>query len=178
MSKPTFQDIRKDPALMLATWFGCGLSPIMPGTVGSIGALPFAFLIHVTLGNFGLMAFSLLMFFIGCWASNRYLARYSENPDPGAIVIDEVAGQALLLSVLFPTFNSYLVGLLLFRLFDIVKPWPVSVADEKIKGGLGVMADDMVAGFYPIFVMLVIMIIAYLTGTQQLLTHIFAVLGG
>ena len=92
--------------------------------------------------------------FIGWWASNQYLKATGRDDDPREIVVDEVAGQWLLLAVLFPTWHSYLVGFILFRLFDIAKPWPVSVADRKIKGGIGVMFDDMLAALYPIGVYL------------------------
>ncbi len=161
----------------IATWFGCGLSPKVPGTVGSLGALPVGYVIHVTLGGFGLLAASVLMFLLGWWASNEYLKRYGGD-DPGQIVADEVAGQWLVLSVLFPTWQSYLVAFLLFRLFDIVKPWPVSLADEKIKGGLGVMFDDMLAGLYPVLIYLCILLEAQLFGSQEILLPVMNFLGG
>lgn len=162
----------------IATWFGCGLSPVASGTVGSLGALPFAFAIQFFLGNVALFVASILMFFIGCWASNQYLKHNGRNDDPSEIVVDEVAGQWLVLCVLFPTWHSYLVGFLLFRLFDITKPWPVSVADEKIKGGIGVMFDDMLAALYPILVCLIILTMAQLMGSQKLLLPIVNFLGG
>lgn len=162
----------------IATWFGCGLSPIVSGTVGSLGALPLAYLIQVTLGNVALAAASLIIFVIGTWASNQYLRHNPGVDDPREIVVDEVAGQWLLLSILFPTWQSYLVGFILFRAFDIVKPWPVSVADRDIKGGFGVMFDDMLAALYPILVYLLIMVEAQVFGSQSLLKPIVNFLGG
>jgi phosphatidylglycerophosphatase A len=162
----------------IATWFGCGLSPVVSGTVGSLGALPFAYAIQVTFGNIALFTASLMIFFIGWWASNAYLRHTGRDDDPSEIVVDEVAGQWLLLSVLFPTWQSYLVGFVLFRIFDIIKPWPVSVADRDIKGGLGVMFDDMLAALYPILVYLLIMIEAQLFGSQALLKPMINFLGG
>jgi len=162
----------------IATWFGCGMSPVVSGTVGSLGALPFAYVIQVTMGNVALFAASLIIFVIGCWASNQYLLHNPGKEDPGQIVVDEVAGQWLLLSILFPTWQSYLVGFILFRIFDIIKPWPVSLADEKIKGGFGVMFDDMLAALYPILVYLVILIEAYGFGTQKTLLPLMNFLGG
>jgi phosphatidylglycerophosphatase A len=161
----------------IATWFGSGLSPFISGTAGSLAALPFAYLIHITLGNFGLFAASIIMFFVGWWASEQYVSATGTD-DPGQIVVDEVAGQWLLLSVLFPTWQSYLIGFLLFRIFDIVKPWPVSLADRKIKGGLGVMADDMLAALYPILLYLILMIEGQLFGASALLNPIVGFLGG
>lgn len=136
------------PAKLLGTWFGSGLSPKMSGTCGSIAALPFAYVIQTIWGNSALLLASIIAFFVGWWASHVYL-RYTDASDPKEIVIDEVAGQWLVLSFLYPTFNSYLAGLVVFRLFDIVKPWPISWSDRKIKGGFGVMFDDILAAFYP-----------------------------
>lgn len=134
----------------VATWFGCGQAPFASGTFGSLGALPFAYIIQTQLGNSALLIASFLVFAAGCWASNAYLRHTNRVDDASEIVIDEVAGQWLLLAFLAPTWQSYLLGFLLFRAFDVVKPWPVSLADRKIKGGVGVMVDDMLAGFYPI----------------------------
>jgi len=162
----------------IATWFGCGLSPIMSGTVGSLGALPFAYLIQRYYGSAALFGASILIFFIGWWASNEYLKATGRDDDPREIVVDEVAGQWLVLCVLFPTWHSYLVGFLLFRVFDIVKPWPVSWADREINGGLGVMFDDMLAALYPVGVYLLLLIEAYCFGSQKLLLPLMNFLGG
>ena len=151
-------------ATQLVTWFGAGRSPKMSGTVGSLAALPFAYLIQATLGSLALLVASLIIFAVGIWASKIYLHAHPENQDPKEIVIDEVAGQWLTLCAFFPNWHSYLIGFLLFRLFDIVKPWPVSWADGQIKGAWGVMLDDMLAGFYPIFIYLLLLVIAQFGG--------------
>lgn len=162
----------------IATWFGCGLSPVVSGTAGSLGALPFAFVIQYALGNHALFIASLLVFALGVWASGQYLAHMESGEDPGEIVVDEVAGQWLTLCVLFPTWQSYLTGFLLFRLFDILKPWPVSLADRQIKGAFGVMFDDMLAGAYPILVYLLILAEAHFFHTGHLLLPVMNFLGG
>lgn len=162
----------------LATWFGCGLSPIMSGTAGSLGALPFAFYIHYFYGGGALFFASIAIFIIGVWASNQYLAKMQSSEDPGEIVIDEVAGQWLILSVMFPTWESYLVGFILFRAFDIVKPWPVCLADRKIKGGFGVMFDDMVAGAYPIILFWLFAATAAFINVSAVLSPIMQFIGG
>ncbi|MBY0407982.1 MAG: phosphatidylglycerophosphatase A, partial [Rickettsiales bacterium] len=77
-----------------------------------------------------------------------------------------------------PTWQSYLVGFVLFRLFDIFKPWPVSLADRKIKGGLGVMFDDMLAGLYPVLVYLLLMVEAQYFQSGHLLLPLMNFLGG
>ena len=133
------------PDALLATWFGAGLSPRAPGTMGSLAALPFAWLIATYLGSLGLAVGVALVFIAGVWASGRY-AKARGIADPGAVVIDEVAGQWLTLILVPPSLTGYAIGFALFRAFDIIKPWPISVLDRKIKGGLGVMLDDLAAG--------------------------------
>jgi phosphatidylglycerophosphatase A len=136
-----------DPARLIATWFGAGLLPWAPGTWGSLAALPFAWAIAWAGGAPGLVTAALLLFFIGWWAAGR-TEHASGIADEGAIVVDEVAGQWLTLAAAPLDPLAYLAGFLLFRLFDITKPWPVRWADRRLGGGLGVMADDMLAALY------------------------------
>lgn len=135
------------PAALIATWFGSGLLPKIPGTWGSIAALPFAAGLAWLGGPWLLLAASVVIFVIGIWASALYASRLGRE-DPGSVVVDEVAGQWLTLVPVALAFEYYLPGFLLFRLFDILKPWPVSWADRKIKGGFGIMADDVLAALY------------------------------
>jgi phosphatidylglycerophosphatase A len=131
----------------LATWFGAGLLPRAPGTWGSLAALPFAWAI-VSLGGIpALAAASLGVFLVGWWAASSY-ARLTGGKDPQDIVIDEVAGQWLLLlaAPLDPLF--YLMGFVLFRALDIWKPWPANWADRHVEGGLGIMLDDVLAALW------------------------------
>ena len=162
----------------IATWFGSGLSPFASGTAGSLAALPFAYVIQVMWGNWALFGAAIVIFLIGWWASVEYLKFTGRADDPSEIVVDEVAGQWLILSVMFPTWQSYLVGFLLFRTFDVFKPWPVNVADEKIKGGFGVMFDDLLAAFYPILVFLFILIEAQVLDSQKVLLPVMNFIGG
>ncbi|MBC8268055.1 MAG: phosphatidylglycerophosphatase A [Rhodospirillaceae bacterium] len=142
-----------DPAVLLATWFGSGLLPIMPGTWGSLAALPFAWALHITFGWSGMALAALAAFVIGIWASNAYISRLGGD-DPGPVVIDEVAGQwltlvpAAYLAPFAPDLITYLVAFVLFRIADIFKPWPASWADRTIHGGLGIMLDDILAAIY------------------------------
>lgn len=144
----------RDPAGLLATWFGAGLLPRAPGTWGSLAALPFAWIIASAGGWLALLAASALVFVLGVWAAGRTAARTGLR-DPGSIVIDEVAGQWLTLVPVAPDPLAYAVGFAFFRIADIFKPWPVSWADRKIKGGLGVMLDDILAGGYALVGMLI-----------------------
>jgi len=135
------------PAMIAATWFGCGLAPKAPGTVGSLGALPFAWIILTYWGWSWLAAAAVAAAVLGILATAAVLKR-SSIKDPSFVVIDEVAGQwiALLPAGLDPVL--FVAGFLAFRLFDIWKPWPVSWADRDVPGALGVMLDDLIAGAY------------------------------
>lgn len=137
----------RHPASLIATWFGCGLMPWAPGSWGSLGALPFAWVIGRFAGAPGLLLAAFLLFFLGWWAADAAICG-SGVKDPGAIVVDEVVGQFLTLSVAPGDPLAYGAGFLLFRLFDIWKPFPASWADQRVKGGLGIMLDDVFAGIY------------------------------
>lgn len=137
-----------DPVAWIATWFGAGLLPKAPGTWGSLAALPFAWIVHAELGQGWLAGAAVLLFAVGTWAAERY-RRHAEAEDPQAVVVDEVVGQWLVLAALpGPELLSYAIGFALFRLFDVWKPWPVSWADRHVKGGLGIMLDDVLAAAY------------------------------
>jgi phosphatidylglycerophosphatase A len=135
-----------NPSTIIATWFGCGLLPKAPGTWGSLGALPVGLLIYVFAGTYGLITGIVLVSVIGWWAADKY-DRQTNSTDNQAIVVDEVAGQWIVL--LGAGLNPLLIFLafVLFRFFDVTKIWPVS-RFEKLPGAYGVMADDIVAGFY------------------------------
>ncbi len=121
--------------------------PKAPGSWGSAAALPLAWLIHGWLEGPGLAIAALFIFLIGIWAAQAY-ADAAGGGDPAPVVIDEVAGQMLTLSVVPTELWLYGAGFILFRLADIWKPWPVSWADRTIKGGLGIMLDDILAAIY------------------------------
>jgi phosphatidylglycerophosphatase A len=147
-----------DPASVIATWFGVGLLPFMPGTWGSLAALPFAWIIAWLFGARALLLAAAVLFVIGWWAAAQ-VTRASGVEDAGSIVVDEVAGQWLALVVTPPDLIAYALGFVLFRLFDIAKPWPARWADETLGGGFGVMADDVVAGFYAATALLLFLLV-------------------
>ncbi len=140
------------PACLLATWFGSGLLRPASGTWGSAAALPFAWIILSVTGAWGLLLAALAIFAVGCWAAELY-ERADSAKDPGAVVIDEVAGQWLVLvaAPLEPVY--FLAGFVLFRIFDVLKPWPASWADRNLKGGLGIMLDDIFAALYALLLL-------------------------
>ena len=142
------------PAGWIACGFGSGLSPWAPGTLGSaIALLPWLALRGLAWPYY--LVIVALAFVLGVWVSNVSIARLRID-DPGAIVWDEFVGQwiALLPIVVAPRAWPWSVlGFVLFRLFDIWKPWPVSWADRRVKGGFGVMLDDVVAGLYAALVL-------------------------
>ena len=135
------------PAMLLATWFGAGLLPKIPGTWGSLAALPFAWHIGSEFGALGLVIAAAIVFAVGCWAADT-ASRAGDIRDPGFIVIDEVAAQFLVLAVAPVAPLAYAAGLVLFRIADIVKPFPANWADREVHGGLGIMLDDIFAALY------------------------------
>jgi phosphatidylglycerophosphatase A len=135
------------PARLFATWFGSGLLPAVPGTWGSLAALPFAAVIVFYFGPIALLLATVLVFALGVWTS-ELVARAIGDHDPSEVVVDEVAGQWLTLALLPLDPVIYGLGFVVFRVFDILKPWPVSWADQKLPGGWGIMTDDILAGIY------------------------------
>ncbi len=140
------------PAVVVASWFGSGFLPKAPGTWGSLAALPFAWIVADRAGPLGLAVAALVALLVG-WAASGTIVRRGHLRDPQFIVIDEVAGQwlALVAAPLDPRF--YALGFVLFRIADILKPWPASHIDRNWHGGLAVMADDVVAALYALAVM-------------------------
>ena len=145
----------RDTPTFVATVGGAGLLPRAPGTWGSLAALPLAWLIFDGLGPLALGAAAVLTFLLGWWVSVLVLRR-TRDDDPGPIVIDEVAGQFVALIPAATELWQFALGFVLFRIADIAKPWPVSWADRNIKGGLGVMVDDILAGLYALAGLLVV----------------------
>ena len=137
-------------ALAIATVFGAGYSPVAPGTVGSavtvivLWLLPFSIL--------GLTIFLVVVVVAGTWAADR-AERIIGRKDPGVIVIDEVAGMTISLILAPRNLGAYALAFLFFRIFDVLKPFPAHQS-QRIGGGVGVMIDDIIAGFYALAVTL------------------------
>jgi phosphatidylglycerophosphatase A len=142
-------------ARLIATWFYCGYFPKGPGTAGSIGALIVAAVIYVYAGWSPIMfaALAALALFPSIWAADR-MAIDTGSKDPQTVVVDEVVGQWIALSgaASLASWPQWLAAFVLFRLFDIWKPWPVR-AMEKAPGGVGIILDDVMAGIYAALVL-------------------------
>lgn len=132
--------------LIICSWFGTGLAPRMPGTVGSLAALPLI-LVLTCLGELYLIIALIVLIPLSIWAAGAG-ASLLRGHDPSQIVIDEVAG--LLLTFFFIPFSvhAFLLGFILFRIFDILKPFPAGWIDKNVKHGFGIVLDDLVAGIY------------------------------
>lgn len=133
-------------ALVLAIWFGAGLLPGMPGTFGTLGALPLYFVI-VALGTWYKIMSIAIIVGLAIWSSWRAQCILGRG-DAREIVIDEVAG-FLLTTIFFPfTWLALVAGFCLFRFFDVLKPPPIKKIEKITTGGLGIVLDDLVASVY------------------------------
>jgi phosphatidylglycerophosphatase A len=134
-----------DAWVILAAWGPCGFSPVAPGTVGTLGAIPLAWAL-AKLSPFAIPAAAALLCVLGVAAAER-AARHWGVTDASAIVIDEVVGYLVTVSLVPFNWETALAGFTLFRVFDIAKPWPVVLFD-RMKSAWGVMLDDVAAGLY------------------------------
>lgn len=142
------------PLYFIAFGFGSGLSAKAPGTVGTIAAVP----LYLAMAGLHPVIYAGIVFiaFIAGIAVCDWVARDMAVKDPGAIVWDEFVGLWIALFMLPEGWYWLLSGFLLFRLFDILKPWPVGYFDRKLVGGVGIMVDDVAAGFYSLMILQII----------------------
>jgi len=154
------------PAMLLATGFGTGLLPFAPGTWGSLAALPLAWAIRSHWGIVGIAIAAALACLLGWWAA-AIVAKASGPEDPGAIVIDEVVAQWVVLvpAPLDPL--AYVLAFGLFRVFDVWKAWPARWADQHVKGGLGIVLDDLLAAVYAVGLLSVLLAIGGASGVRS-----------
>ncbi|MPZ57111.1 MAG: phosphatidylglycerophosphatase A [Rhizobiales bacterium] len=149
MSEPPRPDLRfllSSPAAFLALGCGAGLVPRAPGTAGSLLAIPLTLLLKGL--PFGWqIAIWATMCVAGIWLCDR-VGRTLGEPDHPAIVWDEICGMAIVLLLSPPGLGWVLAGFLAFRVFDIVKPWPIHIIDRRLPNGLGAMGDDLMAAVY------------------------------
>jgi phosphatidylglycerophosphatase A len=134
----------KDPVLFLALGFGSGLSPKVPGTMGTAAAVP-VYLLLTGLPTGVYLLIVVLLAIAGVWLCGQAAQRLGVHDHPG-IVWDEIVGFLLTMAGTEPTLAGILAGFVLFRILDIVKPWPIGWCDRNVKGGLGIMLDDVLAG--------------------------------
>lgn len=136
----------REPVHFFALGFGSGLSPVAPGTFGTLAAVP----IVLVLQHFGFwvhLGFAIAAMAIGIYICGESARRMGVHDHPG-IVWDEIAGYTVTMLAAPPHWVWLAVGFGLFRFFDIVKPWPIREADHSLSGGLGIMLDDIIAGVF------------------------------
>jgi phosphatidylglycerophosphatase A len=148
---PSFSELLKHPAQLLALGFGSGLAPKAPGTFGTLAAVPLYLMFSSTLFEWQLLIV-VASFFAGIYLCNVTATALGVHDHP-AIVWDEFVGfwlTMLALPLLGVSLDwlLLLLGFIFFRLFDIIKPWPILWVDQKVHGGLGIMFDDVLAGVY------------------------------
>lgn len=144
VDKPMVKFTLSNPIHFLALGFGSGLSPKAPGTFGTLAAVP-VFLLF-SLFTPALYAITVL---IVCITGIYICGKTAEDVgvhDHGAIVWDEIAGYLITMFLIPISWQSLVIGFILFRIFDILKPWPISYIDKHIHGGFGIMFDDVIAG--------------------------------
>ena len=134
----------KNPVHFLALGFGSGLIPLMPGTFGSAAAIPLLIL-SANMPVMVFIAFTVFASIFGIYLCGK-TADDMQVHDHGSIVWDEVAGMFITFLFVPITAPSLLAGFVLFRIFDILKPWPIGPIDKRLHGGTGIMLDDIVAG--------------------------------
>ena len=140
--------------------FGFGLVPKAPGTFGTLVALPIYWLMDGL--PFATYLILIIMAFIGGICICQYGSNWLEKDDPSTVVWDEIVGYLFTMVVAPPNWQWMLTGFVLFRFFDIIKPWPISYADESLHGGLGIMADDLIAGVFALAIMQCLYFILYI----------------
>jgi len=156
--RPGWSFVLKHPAHFIAFGGGIGLIPAAPGTFGTLLAFPLYWLLVQWMSTLQLIAFAGLLFLAGTWACG-IAGRALGVPDHGGMVWDETVAFLLVLSLTPPWGYWPPAAFLLFRLFDILKPQPIRYYDRTLKGGFGVMFDDLVAAFYTLVVLAVAKII-------------------
>jgi phosphatidylglycerophosphatase A len=135
------------PATLIATYLLAGLIKPASGTWGSLAALPLGIYTAMFFGTSGLLVLAAIGYGLGHWASSVWISQ-GDDKDPSPIVIDEAVGIWLALAAAPLTPLGIALAFVLFRLFDILKPWPVSWADKTLGGATGIMLDDVLAGLW------------------------------
>ena len=143
-NKLSIRQIMSDPVLFLAFGFGSGLTKKMPGTSGTIAAIP-VYLLFIQMDSWFYYLLTIIVTVVGVWICGRAATQLGEH-DFGGIVWDEIAGFLITMSLVSFSWMAVLEGFILFRIFDIFKPWPIKWIDKKMGGGLGIMLDDVLAG--------------------------------
>lgn len=143
-------NLRK-PVQLLAVGFGSGLAPKAPGTFGTLAAIPLYLLLSM-LAPLPYALMVLLLTFVGFYICGKAAEEVGVHDHP-AIVWDEFIGFFITMFMVPVSWQSIVLGFILFRFFDIAKPWPISFVDKKVSGGFGIMIDDVIAGLFSLIIM-------------------------
>ncbi len=146
----------KRPVCFLGLGFGSGLAPFAPGTFGTIAAIPIYMLMELLPLTIYLLV-TTIFFILGIYICQKS-ADWLGKDDPSAVVWDEIAGYLVTMIAAPSGWAWMLLGFVLFRFFDIIKPWPISWFDKNLHGGLGIMVDDVVAGMFAAFCLQLIVV--------------------
>ncbi len=157
---PDARFLLSHPAHFVALGFGSGLAPRAPGTFGTLAALGLYWLLALALPPLAIAFVAIPLFFVGIWAAER-TARDLGVQDHGSIVIDEIAAFLPLAALASASLVLQAVAFALFRLFDIWKPPPIRLLEQRLKGGFGVMFDDLVAACYAYVVLIVVIVVQH-----------------
>jgi len=141
---PTFKQLLENPVHMLAFGFGSGLAKKAPGTMGTLAALPMYYIL-IQFFTAAYLPVLLVVSVAGIWICGKAADDIGVH-DHGGIVWDEIAGYLLTMYWVAFSWQNMVLGFVLFRLFDILKPWPISWLDRHVEGGFGIMVDDILAG--------------------------------
>jgi phosphatidylglycerophosphatase A len=136
-----------DPVLFLAFGFGSGLAKKAPGTFGTLAAIPVYLAIVQANSLLAYSLFTLVVTLVGVWICGQAAEKLGEH-DFGGIVWDEIAGYLITMWLVPFSWEAVGLGFVLFRVFDIFKPWPIRWIDRQVHGGLGIMLDDVLAGVF------------------------------
>ncbi len=151
------QSVWQNPWHFIAFGFGSGAMPIMPGTFGTLAAIPF-YLLLVQLPWVLYILITIVLFMVATIICERVSKQIGVH-DHGGIVIDEIIGYFITMIYVPVTWYWILAGFILFRLFDIMKPWPIRFCDQNVQGGLGIMLDDVLAAFFAWVVLQVMLLV-------------------
>jgi phosphatidylglycerophosphatase A len=148
MSKETAMTTEKRPFLvyLFATFFGSGYMPLAPGTAGTLAAIPLYLLLAFFLSPFYYVIITAVLFIAGVLAAD-FVSKQMGGADPKMVVIDEVVGYLVVMFLFPPTFRTVILGFLVFRALDVLKP-PPAYQFDRMEGGFGIMMDDVVSGIY------------------------------
>ncbi len=144
-------DVLKDPVNCLALGFGTGLAAKAPGTFGTLVGIPLYMVMQsLPVLTYGLI--TMILFLVGIWICDHTTRKLGVHDHPG-IVWDEIVGYLVTMIMAPPGWLWIITGFILFRIFDILKPWPIKIIDQQISGGFGIMFDDLIAGLFALICM-------------------------